>query len=139
MKSITIRPIVEGKKEGQAIVSQLPISFYGDIDPETGKILDKSNPQYGKSIANKIFVFPESRGSTVGSYVIYGLHVNGVAPLGLIVETAETIVIAGAILADIPLVDKPESNIFSEIKTGDIVQINTVKKEIVIKKRMSID
>lgn len=139
MKSITIRPIVEGKEEGQAIVSQLPISFYGDVDPETGKILDKSNPLYGKSIANKIFIFPESRGSTVGSYVIYGLQVNGVAPLGFIVNTAETIVIAGAILADIPLVDKPESDIFSEIKTGDIVQINTIKKEIVIEKRMSID
>ena len=99
MKAIKIRTIVEGTVEGIALVSPIPISFFGGVDAETGIITDSENPLFGESLTDKIFVFPESKGSTVGSYVIYGLSVNNVAPLALIANKAETIVIAGAILA----------------------------------------
>ncbi len=133
MKEIQVRPIVDGLVEGQALVSPISISFFGGIDPKTGKIIDSENPLYGQTIANKIFVFPQGKGSTVGSYTIYGLRVNDVAPLAFIANVAETIVVAGAILADIPLVDQPEEDILNFIKTGDSILLNTQKK-IVSKK-----
>lgn len=133
MKEVMIRPIVEGLVEGSAIVSPTPISFFGGIDPKTGKIIDKENPLYGKSIAGKIFVFPKGKGSTVGSYIIYGLKVNEVAPLAFITNIAETIVVAGAILAEIPLVDQPEEDVVNFIKTDDYIQLDT-KKRILSKK-----
>jgi predicted aconitase with swiveling domain len=79
-------------------------------------------------------VFPESKGSTVGSYVIYGLSVNNVAPLALIANKAETIVIAGAILANIPFVDKTDLDVTTSIKTGDKLVIDTTQNIIKIKK-----
>ncbi len=135
MKEIEIRAIVEGKVESPAVVSPISISFLEGVDPETGIIIDQENPLFGTSIADKIFVFPGSKGSTVGSYVIYGLQVNGVAPTALVTYDAEPIVVAGAILADITLVDKPDTDIISCIKTGDIIAIDTSKRIIEIRKK----
>ena len=61
-----------------------PISFYGGVDPRSGRIVDKNHALYGKSIAGKILVFPYGKGSTVGSYVILSLAKNGVAPAAIV-------------------------------------------------------
>ncbi len=133
MREINVRTIVDGEVEGEALVSSSPISFLGGVDAKTGKITDPENNLFGESIKDKIFVFPEGQGSTVGSYVIYGLSINDVAPLAMIANQAETIVIAGAVLAEIPLVDQPDENIIESIKSGDIINIDTSKGIIVIK------
>ena len=135
MKEMKLRSIVDGNVEGEAIVSPNPISFFGEIDPQSGKVLDSKNPLYGKTIANKIFVFPEGRGSTVGSYVIYGLKKNQASPLALVTNKAETIVIAGAILAEITLVDQFEKDVTMVIKNGDIIQIDTKKQILKVKEK----
>ncbi|MHA1482173.1 MAG: aconitase X swivel domain-containing protein [Candidatus Heimdallarchaeaceae archaeon] len=132
---IGIRPIVEGKVTGSVLFSPSPISFLGDVDSETGEIIDSESPIYGKNLKNTIFVFPRGRGSTVGSYIIYGLKVNNVSPLALVAEEAETIVIAGAILADIPLVDSPDKDLFNMVETGDTITIDTSEKTLKIQKR----
>jgi len=132
MKEIKVRPIVRGTVEGEAIVSPTPISFLGDIDPNNGKVRDRNNPLFGASITNKIFIFPQGKGSTVGSYVIYGLRVNEVAPLAFVVNKAETIVIAGAILANIPLFEQIEGNISKVIKNGDTLRIDSEKESLLL-------
>ncbi len=115
------RCIVKGKVTGIAIKSLSSISFLGDVDVKTGKITDKTNTLYSQSIANKIFVFPTGSGSTVGSYIIYGLKMHNVAPLGIINELTDSVVAIGAILAEIPTVDKID---ISKINTGCKVTIN---------------
>lgn len=135
MKEIGIRSIVDGKVKSTVVVSPISISFLEGVDPETGIIMDQENPLFGTSIADKVFVFPEGKGSTVGSYVIYGLQVNGVAPAAFVVNNAEPIIVAGAILANITLVDQPSEDIFSFIKTGDSIIIDTSKSIIKIGKK----
>ena len=115
MKGRTISP---GKAEGVAIVSTEPIGFYGGIDIKTGKVIEKGHPLEGKSVKDKILVFPCGKGSTVGSYVIYGIKKNGVSPAGIINKETETIVATGVILAGIPCVD--QINI-DKIKDGDTI------------------
>lgn len=113
MKGRTISP---GKAKGEAIVSREPMGFYGGIDPKTGLVIEKGHELEGKSVKDKILVFPQGKGSTVGSYVIYGLKKNGMAPAAIINKETETIVAAGVILAGIPCVDGIDIN---KIKTGD--------------------
>jgi predicted aconitase with swiveling domain len=103
MKGRTISP---GKAEGVAIISKEPIGFYGGIDIKTGIVIEKGHPLEGKKVTDKILVFPCGKGSTVGSYVIYGLKKNNVAPAGIINKETETIVATGVILAGIPCVDQ---------------------------------
>lgn len=127
MKGETISP---GKAEGEAIVSKEPIGFYGGINIKTGIVIEKGHPLEGKSVKNKILVFPCGKGSTVGSYVVYGLKKNNVAPAGIINKETETIVATGVILAGIPCVDKID---IEKIKTGDKVKLDADNATVEIK------
>ena len=48
------RKIFEGKTEGEALVTKDGISFYGGVDPDTGKIVEKGHELEGQSVAGKI-------------------------------------------------------------------------------------
>jgi predicted aconitase with swiveling domain len=115
------RMISPGKVEGIALVSPEPIGFYGGIDLATGVVIEKGHPLEGQSVKGKILVFPCGKGSTVGSYVIYGLKKNGVGPSGIINKETETIVATGVILAGIPCVDQID---IGNIKNGDKVRLD---------------
>lgn len=115
------RMISPGKATAEAIVSSEPIGFYGGIDPKTGIVIEKGHPLEGKSVTGKILVFPCGKGSTVGSYVIYGLEKNGVGPKAIVNEETETIVATGAILAGVPCVDQID---ISQFKTGDTLKVD---------------
>jgi predicted aconitase with swiveling domain len=120
MEQLKGRIIYKGKANGEALVSEMPISFYGGVDPNTGIILEKGHQLNGQSVKEKILVFPQGKGSTVGSYTLYRMKKNGTAPSGMINRECETIVAVGAIISEIPCVDKVE---ISKIKTGDRVSI----------------
>jgi len=121
------RRIVGGKAEGELLVSTKPLSFLGGVDPRNGVITDAESDIKGESVAGKILAFPRGKGSTVGSYVIYALKKNGVAPKALIVEEAETIVATGAIIAGIPTVDGID---LRRLKTGMKVRVNADRGEV---------
>ena len=123
------RIISRGVAEGEALTTTMPISFYGGVDPETSEILEKGHELQGKRIKGKILVFPNGKGSTVGSYTLYRLKKGGMAPAGIINSDCETVVAVGAIISEIPCVDQID---ISKIETGDTVQIEegvvTIKK-----------
>ena len=114
------RIIFKGVAEGEALTTTQPISFYGGVDPETSEILEKGHELQGKRIKEKILVFPNGKGSTVGSYTLYRLKKGGVAPAGIINRECETVVAVGAIISGIPCVDEID---ISKIKTGDMVRL----------------
>jgi len=115
------RSINPGKAEGEALVSKEPIGFYGGVDPKTGLFIEKGHELEGKSIKGKVLVFPKGKGSTVGSYVLYGLRSNKAAPLAIVNSETETIVATGAILADIPCVDHVP---VEKLRTGDRLRVD---------------
>ncbi len=121
-KIIYGRPLVDGFGEGLTLVSKEPISFYGGVDPITGKVIEKKHPLYGKTIAGKILIFPYGKGSTVGSYILLRLKKRGLAPAGIINVESEPIIIVGCIISEIPLMDKPEIDV-SEIPSGKKAKI----------------
>jgi predicted aconitase with swiveling domain len=114
------RIISKGMVQEEALVTSQPISFYGGVDPNTGEVIEKGHELQGKSVKGKILVFPTGKGSTVGSYTLYRLKKNGVAPAGIINRECETVVAVGAIISEIPCVDKID---ISEIETGDLIRI----------------
>ena len=125
------RIVREGEAEGEALVSEEPISFLGGIDPDTGEVIEAGHCLEGRSIKGKVLVFPHGKGSTVGSYVLYQLASNGNGPAAIINRKAEAIVAVGSIIADIPMIHKLEKDPLEEIENGDTVSIRggTVKVE----------
>ena len=100
------RRIFRGKAQGKALVSGEPISFYGGVDPDTGIIEEEGHPLQGKSISGRVLVFPRGKGSTVGSYTLYRMRKTGTAPVAILNRECETIVAVGAIIAEIPCIDR---------------------------------
>ncbi len=127
------RVIKEGKARGIALVSPEPIGFLGGVDPETGIVVERGHPLEGRSVAGRILVFPTGKGSTVGSYTLYRLARNGLAPAGMVNAQSEAIVAVGAIIADIPMVDKIDLSRFENGQPvsieGDIVEIEQTANE----------
>jgi predicted aconitase with swiveling domain len=120
MEQLKGRIIYRGKAKGEALVTTQPISFYGGVDPNTGVVTEKGHELQGQSVKGKILVFPQGKGSTVGSYTLYRLKKNGAAPAAMINKETETIVAVGAIISEIPFVDKVDVN---KIKTGNKVTV----------------
>jgi len=115
------RCIYQGTAQGEALVTSQPISFFGGVDPETGTVVERGHNLEGQCIAGKVLVFPTGKGSTVGSYTIYRLKMNGHAPLAILNAECETIIAVGCIISEIPCVDQLPIH---EIPIGSLVQID---------------
>ena len=100
MPCTRLRGLVEGTAEGHLLVYNDYVSFYGEIDPHRG-VLKPLNAM----LKGKILAIRGVRGSTVGPYILYALAKNGLSPAGLIVEHADPLAVASAVLADIPLAE----------------------------------
>jgi predicted aconitase with swiveling domain len=114
------RVIKAGRAEGPALVSPAPIGFLGGVDPDTGVVLEPGHPLQGQSVAGKVLVFPTGKGSTVGSYTILRLGRGGHGPVAMVNAESEAIVAVGAIIADIPMVDRIDIGL---IHDGDWVVV----------------
>ena len=125
---IKARVISRGRAEGEAIVSRKSFSFLGDVDVETGKVVAEDSDIAGESIANKIFIFPSGRGSTVGTYVLLRMKKAGTAPKAIINIESEAIIAVGAIIAGIPLLDRPDINVLDIVENEDFVRVHAERE-----------
>jgi hypothetical protein len=99
------RVIVEGHCKGEALVSAQPISFLGGVDPADGKIIERKH-------------------DLSGICMLYSLAKNRLAPKAIINQTADPVVVVGAIIANVPMIDQVD---ISKIKTGDVVDVDASK------------
>lgn len=130
-KTYHARKVVRGQAESEAIVCPGSFSFLGDVDMESGEIIAEGNPNKGMSIAGKVLIYKESKGSSGGCVVLMTLARKGKAPAAIVtIKPADYNLTEGAILAGIPFVCEPDSDILNEIKTGDVVKINADKDRI---------
>jgi uncharacterized protein len=122
--------VSKGRATGPALVSAAAISFLGGVDPQTGTVVEQGHPLFGRSVKGTVLVFPGGKGSTVGSYLIYQLKKNGVAPVAMINVRAEPIVAVGAIISEIPMVDRLEQDPAAVIRDGLVVTVDGTAGEI---------
>jgi len=128
------RVIKAGRAEGEALVSPAPMGFLGGVDAETGIVTEKGHPLEGQCVTGKVLVFPTGKGSTVGSYVLYQLAANGLAPAAILNAESEPIVAVGAIISDIPMVDQLP---LERIHTGDFILVEGAR--VTVRPRLPAD
>lgn len=90
--------ILPGQATGQVLACNEPISFWGGVDPATGRVIDVHHPLAGQSIAGRILVMPGTRGSCTGSGVLLDMVLNGHAPAALVFAEPEDVVTLGAMI-----------------------------------------
>ena len=84
-------------------------------------MIEPGHPLHGQSIAGRVLVFPTGKGSTVGSYTLYRLAKAGLAPAAIINANSEPIVAVGALLGNIPMLDRVD---LAQLHTGSLVSID---------------
>ena len=83
-----------------ALVSEVPLSFWGGVDPDSGRVIDRHHPLAGESLAGRVLMLPGSRGSCSGSGVLLELLLNGHAPAALLFSGQEEILTLGALVGE---------------------------------------
>ena len=101
-KTLNGRSIYKGKAEGQCIVTNMGISFFGGVDPDTGIVVENGHELEGENISGRILVFPT-------------------APLAIINAECETITAVGCIISEIPCVDLIH---IDQLKTGMLIAVD---------------
>ncbi len=124
---IKVRCIVQGLSHGPALVSRQPISFLGDLDISTGKIVNRTNSLHGQSVAGTVLVMPYSSGSAGAWRFLYQLCVHDTGPVAIVQNALpDPSLVQGAILAGIPVVCEPEVDVTALVNARDDVEVDGI-------------
>ncbi|MGH2492401.1 MAG: aconitase X swivel domain-containing protein [Candidatus Limnocylindria bacterium] len=124
-REFAARGIVRGTATGPALVSTEAISFLGDLDIRSGKVVRKSHPLVGVSLKGTVLVLPHSVGSAGAWRFLYQLFVHHTNPVAIVQKKLpDSSLVQGAILAKIPIVCEMAEDILTLIHTGDLVEVD---------------
>jgi predicted aconitase with swiveling domain len=84
---------------GTALHLLEPISFWGGVSPESGRLLEPSNPAHGLSVAGRVLLIRQLRGSSSASSVLLELIHAGAAPAAIILAEVDAILALGILVA----------------------------------------
>lgn len=99
MADLSARSILPGTASGPLIASGEALSFWGGVDPASGRVIDVHHPLHGVTVTGGILALPSSRGSCSGSGVLLDLALTGRAPAALVFSEAEDVLTLGALIA----------------------------------------
>lgn len=88
-----------GPGAGPALVLSAPISFWGGVEPSTGRIADVRHPEHGLRIAGTVLFLPGTIGSSSASAVLLELVRGGNAPAALVLHEPDAILLLGLVAA----------------------------------------
>ena len=116
--------------EGECLVTDVPITFLGFVNRETGTIEEEGHPINGKSIKDKILIFPKGSGSTVAPYVLLGLFYNGNGPKAIINTDLDQQTIPACSLLGIPYAHSFQNDPCQKVNTGDRIRLKLSKGKV---------
>ncbi|MFN8591372.1 MAG: DUF126 domain-containing protein [Thermomicrobiales bacterium] len=121
--------IVPRQVQGTVLAADVPLSFWGGYDPDTGAIIDQRHPLAGEMATGCVLVIPGGRGSCSGSGVLFEAIRNGTAPAAIVMSQIDPIIGLGAVLGDELFDTAPAVIVIDEqerrrIATGDMIQID---------------
>lgn len=131
---------VSGKREGELLTTDQPISFWGGVDPEKGIINDPRHRLFGESVAGKILAFPYGKGSAAAPMVILELVRAKKAPAALVLKEVDPLLLSGPVLCKhfygetIPVVSIDNEG-FQLLKTGQHAVVDGSKGEVIITRK----
>ena len=126
---VTGRVLVAGTGQGPLLRLSAPISFWGGVDPLSGRIADPRHPDHGRSIAGTVLAVPSAVGSSSSSAIMLELLRNGVAPAAVLMGTSDAILALGVVVgrelgyASIPVLQVPMVDL-DNLESGVAVRVD---------------
>ncbi|MDA0715305.1 MAG: aconitase X [archaeon] len=117
---------------GKALVTDVPITFLGYVNPDTGIIEEEGHPLYGESIKDSILIFPKGSGSTVAPYVLMGLLYTSKGPKAVINRDVCPLTLPACSLLGVPYGFGFEQDACLGINTGDTVRFERTGQRVTL-------
>ena len=109
---------------GKAMVSDVPITYLGYVNRDTGVIEETGHPLDGEAIKDTILIYPKGSGSTVAPYVLMGLVYTGKGPKAIINRDVCPLTLPACSLLDVPYGHSFEQDPCLEVNNGDLVEMS---------------
>ncbi len=122
--------LVAGTAIGRVLVLDEALSFWGGLDPATGRVTDMRHPQAGKTISGRILGMETGRGSSSSSNILAEAIRRGTAPAAIVLREVDEILVIGALVADelygttIPIIVVDETA-FEDLRNGTRASIDS--------------
>lgn len=121
-----VHVLLDGEARGLVLCLDESLSFWGGLEPETGKIIDRRHPQHGENVGGTVLVMPGGRGSSSSSTVLAEAIRLGTAPAAIVLTQPDDIIVLGAIVAQelygivvpVLLMDVPPG-----LRSGDVARV----------------
>ncbi len=118
------RGVVKGRAEGEALVADATLSFWGEFDPVTGKVIAVGHPLEGESLRGRVLVIRSTKGSSGTPMILNLAKLEGNAPAALVNVEVDSLAALGAIVNGIPMITDLDRNPFEWIRTGDFLWVD---------------
>lgn len=132
---LSARAVIPGRGEGRALVSAEALSFWGDVDPATGRVVNPRHPLHGERLGGRVLVYPHGRGSCTTSSILLELIRTGQAPAAIVTRSVEPVLAVGPLVGEalygrtIPLVTV-DADGFAKIRSGDWLVVDAVAGQV---------
>ena len=102
-----------------------PISFWGGVDPKTGRVADPRHPEHGEAISGRAVMIPATVGSSSASAILLELVHAKLAPAAVILHEPDAILLLGLVVAkemglQTPIAVRLDRNSFTALHDQDI-------------------
>jgi predicted aconitase with swiveling domain len=118
------RGVVKGRARGTALVADTTLSFWGEIDAVSGRVISVGHPLEGECLAGRVLVIRSTKGSSGTPMMMRLAYLEGKAPAALINVEVDGLAALGCIVNAIPMMTDLEVDPFEAIATGDEVVVD---------------
>ncbi|MDH3231199.1 MAG: DUF126 domain-containing protein [Alphaproteobacteria bacterium] len=118
---------------GVALVAHDDFSARYDLDRIAGVFSRPAHKLCGESYVGRILVLNTAKGGVATAWMLYEMKSRDMAPAALLLNTANPIMAQGAALADLPFMDRFETDITAAIRTGDEVTVDPAAGTVTVR------
>ncbi len=108
---------------GPAMVSDVPITYLGYVNRDSGVIEEPGHPLDGQAIEDTVLIYPKGSGSTVAPYVLMGLLYTGKGPKAIVNRDVCALTLPACSLLGLPYGHDFDQDPCMAINNGDIVEL----------------
>tara|TARA_S200000501_G_scaffold52807_1_gene42982 strand:- start:26587 stop:28323 length:1737 start_codon:yes stop_codon:yes gene_type:complete len=118
--------------EGTAMVTDVPITYLGYVNRDTGVVEEPGHPLDGRAIENTILIYPKGSGSTVAPYVLMGLLYENKGPLAVINRDVCPLTLPACSLLNVPYGHGFDEDPCMIINDGDRIRFKREQENVSI-------
>jgi predicted aconitase with swiveling domain len=129
---IRAHPGIGPRVTGVALAGDDYFSARYDLDRVAGVFSRPSHALYRQSYVGRVLVLRGAKGGVATAWMLRNMAEAGRAPLALLLNIANPIMVQGAAFAELPFMDRFETDITQAIRTGETVTVDPEAGEVIV-------